>query len=81
MDKYYALSTQGNIPDMGEYAKQWQILAMDCDKEGRSSTAKICRDRAKHYCQIAGGEYVRLVEGCYAELIIVAQAERTAFSL
>ena len=69
MDRYTELSLLNIIPDMAEYALDWQRLANDADIAGRPSTAETCRKRAKHYCEIAGGEYVRLVKGCYAELI------------
>ena len=69
MARYMDLSLAHEIPDMQEYAKQWQQLAMDCDKEDRVATAETCRKNAKHYCEMYGGEYIRLVEGCFAELI------------
>lgn len=71
MQRYNELSLLNIIPDMGEYAKDWQRLAMKADIEDRPSTAEACRSRAKYYCEITGGEYIRLVTGCYAELIPV----------
>lgn len=74
MSRFYVLSMQSNIPDMHEYAKEWLLLAMECDKQGRPSTAQVCRTKAKHYEEMAGGEYVRLVDGCMAELFPVELA-------
>lgn len=72
MYRYNALSLMNIIPSMSEYAIEWQRLAMDADIAGRPSTAEACRSRAKYYCEIAKGKYIRLVEGCIAELIPVA---------
>jgi hypothetical protein len=71
MDRWCELSLMNNIPDMQEYAKDWQRLAILANQNGRYSTAQTCRTRAEHYCNMAGGEYIRLVEGCFAELILV----------
>jgi len=72
MYRYNALSLMNIIPSMSEYAIEWQRLAMDADIAGRPSTAEACRSRAKYYCRLAQGDYIRLVEGCLAELIPVA---------
>lgn len=71
MQRYYDLSLLNIIPDMGEYAKDWQRLAMKADIDGRPATAEACRARAKYYYELTGGEYIRLVQGCFAELIPV----------
>ncbi len=72
MYRYNALSLMNIIPSMSEYAIEWQRLAMDADIAGRPSTAEACRSRAKYYCGLAQGDYIRLIEGCLAELIPVA---------
>jgi hypothetical protein len=69
MKRYTELSSLNIIPDMGEYAKDWMRLALEADAAGRPATAEACKSRAMHYNTLAGGEYVRLVEGCLAELI------------
>jgi hypothetical protein len=69
MDRYAELSTMNVINDMAGYAKDWQRLAYQADIDGRPSTAEACRARAAHYWKLAGGEYIRLIEGCLAELI------------
>jgi hypothetical protein len=72
MDRYAELSTMNVINDMAGYAKDWQRLAYQADVDGRPSTAEACRARAKYYYEQTGGEYIRLVEGCLAELIPTA---------
>ena len=71
MDEYFRLSLMSEIPDIYEHAKEWQRLAMRCDIEDRPARAETCRVNAKRYCEMIGGEYIRLVEGCFAELIPV----------
>jgi hypothetical protein len=71
MSRYTELSLLNIIPDMAEHAKEWQRLAMKADIADRPSTAEACRSRAKYYYELTGGEYIRLVEGCFAELIPV----------
>jgi hypothetical protein len=68
MERYTELSLLNTIPDMHRYAMDWNDLAYECDKEGRESTANACRTRAAHYFEQAGGVYVRVVEGSFAEL-------------
>lgn len=72
MHRYNALSMMNIIPSMTDYAIEWQRLAMDADIAGRPSTAEACRSRAQYYSGLAKGDYIRLVEGCLAELIPVA---------
>lgn len=71
-DRRFELEQMQNIPDMQSYAKDWQRLALDCEKAGRVATAEMCRSKAKHYCELAGGEYVRLIQDTYVELILSA---------
>lgn len=68
-DRRFELEQMQNIPDIFEYAKSWELLAQECDKQDRPSTAEMCRSKAKHYCGLAGGEYVRLVQDTFVELI------------
>jgi hypothetical protein len=69
MDRYAELSTMSVINDMAEYAKDWQRLAIQANIDGRPATAQTCTSRAAHYWKLTGGEYIRLIEGCLAELI------------
>lgn len=69
MDTYYKLSTLNIIPDMGDHAAEWQLLSIKANQAGRYSTAQTYRTRSEHYCALAGGSYIRLVHGCFAELI------------
>jgi hypothetical protein len=69
MTRYMDLSLAHEIPDMKDYAKKWMRLALDCDKESRIATAETCRKNARHYWEMEGGEYIRLIEECGAELI------------
>jgi hypothetical protein len=65
------LSNLQNIPDMVLYADAWRLLAVDYLAIGATANADYCQARANHYGQLAGGEYIRLIEGQIAELIIV----------
>jgi hypothetical protein len=67
------LSFMQNIPDMCQYAKSWNNLAVDFEAAGMLSNAEYCRSRGKHYAELAGGEYLRLIEQPLAELIQVAE--------
>lgn len=71
----FELEQMQNIPDMHAYSKDWQLLALECDKQGRVATAEMCRSKAKHYCELAGGEYVRLVYDTFVELIPLTPAD------
>ncbi len=63
------LSLMQNIPDMALYAVAWECLAADFVAIGADANAEYCRSRAKHYGELAGGEWVRLIEMPVAELI------------
>jgi hypothetical protein len=71
MDKYTDLSLCSVIPSMSEYAEQWDKLALEAYADGRLSTAETCKKRAAHYRALAGGEYIRLNEKNFSELIPV----------
>jgi len=64
------LSSLQNIPDMAIYAAAWNALATDYRFVGAPANAEYCQARADHYTKIAG-EYVRLIELPFAELIQV----------
>jgi hypothetical protein len=73
-DRKLALSMLQNIPDMGKYAQAWADLAAEFEMIGFWSNASYCKSRALHYAAVAAitpGEYVRLVDGSFSELIPV----------
>lgn len=70
----FELECMQNIPDMAAYAHEWWKLAAECDRQGRVATASMCRSKAHHYGELAGGEYVRLVYDTFVELITPAEA-------
>jgi hypothetical protein len=71
MQRYIDLSLMQNIPDMGEYAEDWFRLGNAMQDAGRFSSAATCYDRSNHYREMSGGEYVRLIDQPFAELIEV----------
>lgn len=66
-----ALANQANIPDMQAYAEEWNRLAADFESCGLLNNAEDCRTRWQHYKQIGKGEYIRLVDLPFSELIPV----------
>jgi hypothetical protein len=64
------LSFLQNIPDMAIYAAAWNCLATDYRFIGAPANAEYCQSRADHYGKFAG-EYVRLIEQPFAELVEV----------
>jgi len=63
------LSKQNIIPDVVGYAQRWYDLSMRAEKEDRPASASSWRARAKYYSELAGVEYIRLVEGSFSELV------------
>lgn len=63
------LSMMVEIPDMRQYAAEWLALADEFQSINMPSNAAYCRSRGKHYAAVAGGSYVRMVDGCLAELM------------
>ena len=66
------LSNTTEIPDLGEYAQEWADLAAGFERIGFQHSAESCRRRAIFYCVPSletPGEYVRKVDGPFAELI------------
>jgi len=74
MDRHFELSMMQNIPDMKEYAMDWQRLGNRAAIAGLPAMAASCHSRAKHYAEYDGGEYIKIVEGCLAELFLVEAA-------
>lgn len=69
--RYNELAFAQNIPDIRGYANEWQALAVECVIGGRPALAGMCQGRADFYKVQADGEYVRLLEGSFSELIAV----------
>ena len=65
------LSLLQNIPNMAVYAETWRLLSLAYLALGAISTALYCQSRACYYAEMAGGEYVRLIEAPVAELVEV----------
>jgi hypothetical protein len=64
------LSLLQSIPDMALYAEIWRLLGMEYLIIGAFANADYCQARAEHYSQETG-EYIRLIELPFAELIQV----------
>ena len=65
------LSLLQNIPNMAIYAETWRLLSLAYLVLGAISTALYCQSRACYYAELAGGEYVRLIDAPVAELVEV----------
>jgi hypothetical protein len=71
MKCYTRLSLLSNILDMREYALDWRRLMASAQRAGFRSLARNARSRWRHYRRYIPGEYVRLVDPPFAELIPV----------
>lgn len=69
INKRIALSLQNIIPDMDAYAEEWNKLGADFAAIGMLANAEMCFKNYKHYREIADGEYIRLIENSFSELI------------
>lgn len=69
--RYMELCLMQNIADMQGYALSWRRLMAAAQVIGFRSLARNARARWRHYRDMAGGEYVRLFEQPFAELILV----------
>lgn len=67
-----ALSLQSYIPNMAEHVENWNKLRADFEALGMLANVATCQKNYEHYKEIADGEYIRLIEGSFAELIPVA---------
>lgn len=73
-DRKDRLSMAVEIPDMRQYAAEWLMLADEFQAVNMLSNSAYCRSRGEHYAAIASGAYVRMVDGCLAEMIQVTDA-------
>jgi hypothetical protein len=78
LERKRELSDMNAIPDMRAYAATWTQLADEFQSIGLLSNAEYCRSRGTHYSQIAGGEYIKLTDGPFAELLEVTPAVAVA---
>jgi len=76
-DRRLELEGMQNIPDMAAYALEWEKLTADCQAAQRFSLAALCGSKAEHYRNLAGGEYVRLIQDTFVELVEVPFCEET----
>jgi hypothetical protein len=74
MNRYYALADTQTIDSMEVYAQSWYILAADFGGAGRPAMAESCIGRWKQYRNEPAGEYIRLIEMPFSELIPVEAA-------
>ncbi len=56
------LSLMQNIPDLAMYAEAWNFLAADFEAIDVPLNAEYCRKQWRHYRDLAGDEYVRMLE-------------------
>lgn len=73
MERFYELSTLNIIPDMHTHAENFNSLGDWADISERPNTAHACRTKARYYMGLAGGSYIRLMDGSFAELIPTEQ--------
>lgn len=71
IERRMVLSQMQTIPDMRAYASAWLQLADDFQVCGLLSNAAMCKAKGDYYAEFAGGEYIRLIDGSFAELIAV----------
>lgn len=71
LDRYNELAFVQNIPDVQAYGNEWKLLGEMCEAENRPALAAMCFSRASWYLGQPVGEYVRLTDGPFSELIPV----------
>jgi hypothetical protein len=71
MNRYMTLANTQHIENIARYAFEWDTLAADARAKGQLSRASAWQSRADFYKAQAGGEYVRLIDGSFSELIQV----------
>lgn len=71
IDRYNALAFMQEIPSLREYAQAWHNLANDAESQNRPALAGMARARGEFYQKQAEGQYIRLLEGNFSELIQV----------
>lgn len=71
LTRYFELSRIQNIPDVHRYALDWHKLAADARLVGRVASAEAYQKRGDFYLEQAEGEYVRIIEDSFSQLIRV----------
>ena len=69
MDAYLELGMTQVIPSIADYARAWRDLGDLFAINGRPSSAANCYSRAAFYERETEGEYIRLIEGSFSELL------------
>ncbi len=73
MKCYTRLSLMQNILDMCAYAIEWRALMAQAQRAGFRNLARNARSRWRHYRRFIPGEYVRLIDPPFAELVLVGK--------
>ena len=77
LDRKMSLALMPTIPDMKKYAQDWADLAAEFERIGFTFSAENCRERARHYGNLAldtpgNPQWERTVEGrSFVDLIPV----------
>lgn len=69
LELYYGLALMQNIEDMQDYALAWADLSEIALLNDRPYLAAMCRSRAEWYGAQPTGEYIRVIDGSFSELI------------
>lgn len=69
MEIYYELSFTQIIPDIREYSDAWLSLSEMFAAEDMPAMSESCRKRGEFYAREIDGEYIRLLDGSFSELI------------
>lgn len=71
IQEYSRLAMLNEIPSMATYALQWELLATKAAAKNRPALAEHARAHAEHYREYDEAEYIKLVNGPLAEIILV----------
>ena len=71
LEEYNKLAFMNEIPNMATFAFQWMLLSVKAYSRNRPALGAMAESRAKHYSQFEPGEYIKLVEGPLAEMIMI----------
>ena len=69
--RYLHLSRVQNIPDVRAYAADWYDLAALALADNRPFAAESYKKRGDFYMEQAQGEYIRIIEDSFSQLIPV----------
>ncbi len=76
---YYELANMQNIDDIKDYAMAWKELGSMFEADGRPAMADACYGRSLQYRPEPAGEYIRIIELPFSELIPVAAMSADEF--